>query len=289
VATFRVGHKPEYLSMVFYFASVPKAVAELMRSIQKLLEGISSSRARLKLAAPYEAAVWAKKRKQSAFNFGRLAESNDGGLCVYAFNRRASLAGPLEFLWSVDWDAKPVSNGIAFEPLLNVTIGVDFLEPMAASKLRSLFESLSVAATRAGSICHGLADIANSEETGSGNLYGGAEPAVVPFERRVHRLIWVRSGERRKMRLRGLFWGQVLSAGMLKRLGGGKSFAAKYAELDDPVDRDLTRTLPDGSLVVLLTKDPLGMTRANRQLLLGPPTFDRGAWLYERLRAAELL
>ena len=293
-ATSRSIHRREYLSLVYYLAEPPAQWSDISDGI---------IRAAVQLFGPKQKVivVWdhamqvalPDKPKERRFalgsaELGKLCRENRNcTLALIAENRESRRMGPREFAWEVEWEPKPVASGIAFEPYLGVSWGLTFLAEKQIQMLSPLVKKFGLMLGDLGNPYHGLIDVGITEETGYGNLYQSIEPGYVSYERRVRRLVWLRSGKRRRHTLRGVFWGQLLSAPMVRRLGDRDRFVAEYADLEDPADRNLIDILANGSMFIRLSSSITTVRRPFAELL--PSTLERAAWLYERFTAAGIL
>ena len=219
---------------------------------------------------------------------GKLCRGNrDWALVLVAENRESRRIGPKEFAWLLYWEPDPVASGMHFESCLGIHFGLPFLAEKQLQILSAVIAELSVRLGDMGKPCHGLIDVGVVEETGRGNLYQSIEPGYVSYERRVRRLVWLRLGKRRRHTLRGVFWGQFLSAPMVRRLGNRDRFVAEYGELEDPGDRNLIDILANGSMFIRLSSSITTVRRPFAELM--PSTLERAAWLHERFTAAGIL
>lgn len=282
-------HNAQYVSLAFYLSAPTSGVADCIGAVRTHLEPITKATHRVSLRLPKD-----QKRKRctldEAFEIARDAAAHGKATYVFARNRRASLCSLNELLWHVDWDIDPIANGIQCEPCLLVSVGLSFIDPHTEFNCVGILRDVGACMSQLPEFCHGLADVCTAEECGRGFLYGSPGIINLPFDRQLRRLVWLRSGQKRRHRLRGVFWGQVLSADVARRLGDPEEFARQYREyrkFTDGSERDLVEVLPGGAILVLVTRSMQDMLRP----LIGLTPFDveRAAWLHERFEQAGIL
>lgn len=288
-------NEPQYFSVVFYLAMPSKEIGSIIRTCCELSSSL------LGPVRPY--LRWGLQRNRlgrrsirysldSEELFSGFSKSPDEGLnlLVPAPNSRGKSN---EFIWLLDYQPDPISQ-VHFEPTLGVHFGLPFLTNAQSVRLRSFSELLTESVVENSELGHALADVGAVSMTGRGGLYHSQVPLYVPLDRIIRRYAWLRLGEQRKRKLRGVFWGQVLSVWMVEQLGGPDRFLEEYRLLEDPVNTDLARTFPDGSMFVCLSNSPLDVRPPNpfsTPPVIGPlpPMIDRAVWLHERFTEAGLL
>ncbi|MCK6486654.1 MAG: hypothetical protein L6R00_21300 [Phycisphaerae bacterium] len=166
-----------------------------------------------------------------------------------------------------------------------MSVGLSFLEKDTTFDGSGMLRDVGACMSLLPEFCHGLADVCTAEECGRGFLYGSPGIINVPFDRQLRRLVWLRSGPNRRNRLRGVFWGQLLSADVARRLGDLEQFAREYRKITG--ERSLIEVLPGGALLVLLTREMEIMVRS--LIRLTPFDIELAAWLHERFERAGIL
>lgn len=290
-------HDVDYYSLVFYFAKPPICIDAIIRDCCDATQGlIGSTEVEVLCGLGTTTRTLRGHRAVTLIDNILGSEFSNSGnerVAIVASNKAAKRSGAKEFLWLLDYQPDPIDS-IEFEPTLGVHFGIPFLTEAQALRLRSFSELLADTVVEHADLCHALADVGAVGLTGRGGLYHSQVPLYVPLDRLVRRRVWLRLGEQRKRKLRGVFWGQVLSVWMVEQLGGPDRFLEEYRLLEDPVNTDLARTFPDGSMFVCLSNSPLDVRPPNpfsTPPVIGPlpPMIDRAVWLHERFTEAGLL
>jgi hypothetical protein len=138
----------------------------------------------------------------------------------------------------------------------------------------------------AGGLYYALVHTALWLEDGAGLRYDFDGPLDGNLSNQINCELWGRYGEKRREKVRGVYWGQYLSAQHLVRLGGRASFIKEY--------RDLVRKMPSGETFVREVGDGVFVKVCENPMNfsvfgLDVPCDGTGAWLYERFRDAGLL
>lgn len=288
--------EPVYFSLVYYFVNRPERAPEIIAAC------CEKSKELLGPVRPY--LQWGLRRFEQRRRVIRYAlddaelhsgfsRHSEEGLNLLVSVPKSKRIMANDFVWQLDYQPDPIS-GVHFEPVLGLHFGLPYLTVGQLGRLRSFAEELTAAVVGIAEICHALADVGAVSLTGRGGLYHSQVPIYVPLDRLIRRCAWLRRGELRKRTLRGVFWGQVLSAWMVERLGGVNRFTSEYQALDDPIDKELVQVFSDGSVFVRLSNSPLDVRPPNpysKPPVLGllPPMIDRAVWLHERFSAAGLL
>ena len=256
------------------------AVGALLASIGHF--GIASS-----VVVPRELSIHRRTNVEAVFSAVQSARDVADRLVLLGENARSERVGPKEFVWELDVHRRPTASGIPFESYVLLSFGLDFLPSTITDGLAQWIETLWRVACNRDDFLHGLADVGTLQETGRGRIYGSIEPGIAQFSARVRRLLWLRSGSKRGFRLRGVSWGQFLGPSAALRLGDIPAVIEDYNRLADPVNYDLVRLAPNGSLLIWLCRSPMVFCEPQTELAF--PDFARAAWLCERFAAVGLL
>ena len=192
-----------------------------------------------------------------------------------------------EELWTLDFDADSIVEGRHVKPYLRMDFNLDRLDQRQEEGLPDAVRRFAEASAATGLLCSGFGDAADVSETACGVHYSGSGVGWVRFQRQLRRLLWVRAGEDRHHKARGVFWANLFGPAMLKKMGGAEKFVREYKALEDRRDHELSTIYPDGSVLVLLSSHVKDMRYPYVALL--PSTLERAAWLYERLSHAGLM
>lgn len=281
---------PEYLVCAYYVKRC--ALEPLLEDVQALLATVSDAETRVGVLLPRPLRDVAADRPPAPCP-ERLSSLLHGSpnrrvtaIMVLAENKQSRRAGSMEVLWQLCWDEEPVAAGLTLEPDLLVSLGLPFVNPERKDSISAFPETLTAAVVRHAQIYHGLVDVGTPEFTGRGTLYEATEPGWMPFGPRMYRAAWIQSQEQRKHRLRGVFWAQVLSSELVQMVGG-QSFLEGYRAFKPAGERDLVTVYADGSAMIRVSESPLDVCRP--YIALTPNLLERGAWLYERFRAAGIV
>lgn len=296
----------EYYSFVAYFEGKPQGLDEVLGRCSEILRNLFGD---LKVTIYYTDI--ARKPNTTGIPTSELAETSEHSLSEGLTGRwnigvLQSMELPHFIAWASSPDARkfvrygfeedifaleyhhdPVTNGQHVGPFLRVSINLARVDEAKQEALSDAARRLAAIVDSTGVFCSGLCDISPVLETCLGKYYTGTNVSWLSFQRQASRLVWVRAGEGRRYKARGIFWGNLFGPSIVERLGGADAFGEEYERLEDRRDYDLISRQRDGSLLVTLCKSVGDFRFPFRKLM--PPTLERAAWLYERLCEAKLM
>jgi hypothetical protein len=138
----------------------------------------------------------------------------------------------------------------------------------------------------AGDCYFGFADV-NANALRGGQLYSSFPARPMTWRQEVEHVDWWSSGEKRRERVRDVYWGMYLSARMLERLPRDLLDRFLEVETEDEKPQTVTR-YESGAAFLTMSVDPLD---APFPFPFGPesPAVCNAVWLRQRLREAGLL
>lgn len=192
-----------------------------------------------------------------------------------------------ESLWSFKFEAEPVAWGVSSGPSLQMGFGLEHLSEPQCERIPAIAREFARIASMVGRVTFGLCDVADVREIARGETYSTMSVGWLNFQRQLNQRLWFRAGRARAHKSRGVFWGNLMGASVVQRLGGANKLAEEYLALEGKRSEELCTIYPDGSIFITLCEH-IGEFRHPYHRLM-PWTLNRAAWLYERLAAAGLL
>lgn len=210
-------------------------------------------------------------------------ESQVGGCCIEDVRDR----------WAIAYSRRDKIDDLPADPFLYLSY--EDGEPVpadVAAPREPMADGLAVCkeffriTDSAGRCYFGFAD-ANMPDHGGGSLYGEFPTRPMTWRQEVEHVDWWTAGDKRRQRVREVYWGMYLSAPMLERLPPDLLDRFLDVETEDEKPQTITR-YESGAAFLAMSADPLD---APSPFPFGPdsPAVCNAVWLRQRLREGGLL
>jgi hypothetical protein len=300
------------MSIVMYTESVPSQLGELLASLHRsLTEAVSSRQFSFEACQDAGRSIWTEtgskiinKHGMRKYNIGSTDDKNIimssvqamGNDAIYAMIESwhiKNLRWSSRFDWMISWSAAQSSSVQSFGHCVLVNVRLSALASCEPVYIDNLVRDIWKACDKHASIVSGLVDICHVNETSDGLAYHQLSRAASwhrSIERRVSQL---HRGDLDR-RVRGIYWGTVISAHAMSRIGAISNFASEYGQFFQrwrPRPSSLVHELSNGGVFVQLSpslRDVWPNTESSATHY-NEIAIDAAAWLHEYLRDRNLL
>lgn len=294
-----------YLSLVAYFHPRPSNVGDLIASLVKLsrecfgdlrISGKAARRRRIEDSTKLRglrAAEVDRICNVKLPNTLRRLESDDviRGLnsrklyAIWAHQmRRHRETGLNELVWYLTYHEHLSQYSTVMDPYIHLFLTLDRFQWQCISLQQFIVRFFELGA-ETGRCYGGLADPGRWRDL-MGYCYHDFCAGSVAHERQLNDCAWIRSGNERRKLVRGVYWGTMLPAHCVKKLGGFNVLSSNWLANCVPTARvhPHCMRLPRGGAWLTLTNEP-GDVRTGST----PSELYSAAWLHNALRKAGLL
>lgn len=192
----------------------------------------------------------------------------------------------IEYMWRLLYEVGGVWH-LKHPPYVHVVFAFSLLGEDQIRALSTTVREFLGAFHGTGCCTYAVAAIGDERQTGCGGVFETVGQNIVHFEHEMMRLAWLQSGGPRRNKVRGVYWGNLLSPAMVEQLGGAALLSDEYRAMECGINRELTQVFPDGAVALYLSARVTDFLFPHMGLT--HDTFERGAWLYRRFAAGGLL
>lgn len=293
-----------FLSLVAYFHPRPPAVGDLIAAILSLSRTafgdlrVSGEAGRNRpwsaedFAGLRAAEIRSRMFRKMPGTFQRIesdsaiVELNTGELCEAWIHRMSKHkeSGLSELVWHLKYSSVDVQHSTNLDPYVHLSLVMD-RHPWTNLSRRRFVEQFFELCAATGSCYGGLVDFGRWREL-MGRSYHDFTAGSVSLDRLINSYQWIRLGDRRRNFIRGVYWGTLLPAWVIERLGGHDLVRANWTidGLDFNFIHPRFVDLAGGAALLTLTNEPGDLRSGYMHHEL-----DKAAWLCGALRDAGLL